>query len=88
MWETATGREIVQIEPTMYVHGLSFTADGRWLMSFDSYFNAARVWVAPDGLVQEICLRLFRNLTTAEWHQYLGNEPYRPTCPNLPVPEE
>lgn len=30
--------------------------------------------------------RLPRNLTHAEWTQYLGDEPYRATCPNLPTP--
>ena len=27
-----------------------------------------------------------RNLTKEEWRQYLGDEPYRATCPNLLVP--
>jgi hypothetical protein len=24
-----------------------------------------------------------RNLTPDQWHQYLGDEPYRETCPGL-----
>jgi hypothetical protein len=42
----------------------------------------------PDDLIADACSRLPRNLTRLEWRQYLGDEPYRPTCPNLPVPEE
>ncbi len=36
----------------------------------------------------EACRRLPRNLTREEWPLYLGNEPYRKTCPNLPEPED
>jgi len=49
----------------------------------------ARVWLwRPEDLIAEACARLPRNLTREEWQQYIGDEPYRPTCPNLPVPEE
>ena len=34
------------------------------------------------------CRTAGRNLTRAEWQQYFPAEPYRATCPNLPVPEE
>ncbi len=29
-----------------------------------------------------------RNLTKEEWQKYLGDVPYRKTCPDLPGPEE
>lgn len=29
-----------------------------------------------------------RNLTLEEWQTYLGDAPYRPTCPDLPIPTE
>ena len=29
-----------------------------------------------------------RNLTKEEWQKYLGDVPYRKTCPDLPEPEE
>ena len=39
--------------------------------------------------IAEACRRLPRNLTKEEWARYIGPEiPYRPTCPDLPVPEE
>jgi hypothetical protein len=47
-----------------------------------------RVWVVQETLADTLCAHLPRNLTQSEWEQYIGYEPYRPTCPNLPVPEE
>jgi WD40 repeat protein len=40
-------------------------------------------WKTRD-LINEACKRVGRNLTQAEWKQYLVNEPYRQTCDNLP----
>ena len=58
--------------------------DGRYLTTVNN--NAiARTWfLRPADLVTEACARLTRNLTTEEWRQYVGDEPYRVTCPNLP----
>jgi len=47
------------------------------------------VWLwRPEDLIAEACARLTCNLTREEWRQYIGDEPYRPTCPELPVPQE
>jgi hypothetical protein len=44
-----------------------------------------RVWLwQPEDLIADACTRLPRNLTQEEWQQYVGAEPCRPTCPNLP----
>jgi hypothetical protein len=40
--------------------------------------------VASDNLLAQACASVTRNLTLAEWQQYLGNEAYRKTCPALP----
>ena len=40
-------------------------------------------WHRQD-LIDLACSRLTRNLTKAEWKQYLPGEPYRKTCSNLP----
>jgi hypothetical protein len=35
-------------------------------------------------LINEVCLRMKRNLTPDEWKHYLQGEQYQKTCPNLP----
>ena len=70
------------------VDSISFSPDGRWLATADG--EAARIWpIHPEDLIAEACSRLTRNLTREEWRQYMGDEPYRCTCENLPpAPEE
>jgi len=46
------------------------------------------VWqLYADDLIADACSRLEANLSHEAWRTYLGEEPYRPTCPGLPVPE-
>jgi WD40 repeat protein len=47
-------------------------------------FIVMRHLLRPDDLREEACARLTRNLTHEEWTRYIGDEPYRKTCPKLP----
>jgi hypothetical protein len=37
-----------------------------------------------ENLINEACSRLPRNFTKEEWQDYMGDESYQLTCPNLP----
>jgi len=39
-------------------------------------------------LLKVACQRAPRNLTRTEWRRFMGNEPYRATCDNLPLEKE
>jgi len=46
--------------------------------------GTARVFpLRADALIEAACKRVSRNLTAEEWRNYLGDEPYRKTCPSL-----
>lgn len=98
IWEATSGREIARELHGDAVTAIAFSPDGRLVISAgcdESQFGwkclngSAKIWLwYPDDLINLACSRLTRNLTHAEWAQYLGDEPYRATCPNLPIPEE
>ena len=61
---------------------VSFAADDRVVVSYTGFELQRHAWHADD-LIAEACSRLDRNMTPIEWRQYLGDEPYRKTCPTV-----
>jgi hypothetical protein len=61
-----------------------FTPDGRRVTG-NGLFGAVLWDVDPDSWQEKACLAAGRNLTRAEWREYLGDEPYRRTCPDWPA---
>jgi hypothetical protein len=58
--------------------------------NFDCVQGYARVWEwQADDLIANACATMPRNLTLAEWQQYIGDAlPYQATCENLPIEPE
>jgi WD40 repeat protein len=87
LWKTTTGEKVAGGTNEYWVTSVAFSQDGRWLVTGGGD-RLARIWLLqPEDLIAEACARLTRNLTRQEWQQYLGDEPYRSTCPNLPPGE-
>jgi hypothetical protein len=62
-----------------------FSPDGRFLTGNGPSNRWTRWDVDPDSWQASACLAAGRNLTRAEWTEYVGaDEPYRATCPDWP----
>ncbi len=57
-------------------------------MASGSLDNTLRLWDAPAVWIDRVCAKLVRNLSYAEWKQYVGEIPYEEQCPGLPVPKD
>ena len=65
---------------------LAFSPDSRTLAA-GGIEGEIILWdLDPASWQARACRIANRNLTREEWQQYLGDEPYRLTCPNLPAP--
>ena len=62
----------------------------RFGRNWSSRGNPTRKWLwHPDDLINSACAFLPRNLTRAEWAQYVGDAlPYQAVCENLPIEPE
>jgi WD40 repeat protein len=79
LFDIATGRPIG--DPFLSNAGVAVSPDGKTLITGDG--GRMMKWnLDPDHWRETACAVAGRNLTSAEWAQYLpGGEPYRATCP-------
>lgn len=88
LWDLPAGKELARMQH-WDPHGgpvtdLAFSPDGAYLVT-RTRDGRAMLWrLFLEDLVAEACARLDRNLTPHEWRTYMGDEPYRGTCKNLP----
>jgi WD40 repeat protein len=70
------------------VSSVVFSPDGKTLAS-GSWDRTIILWdLNPESWVKEICQRVGRNFTRAEWATHFPNDDYRPTCPQWPLGPE
>ena len=88
VWDYSNGALLSQLADAGHVRDLRFSRDGRYLLT-GGIDGSAALWLWKDADLQaEACKRLTRNLSPAEWQQYLGNRPYRATCAGITPPRE
>ena len=83
LWDASTGKNIT-LNHDGSVNNIVFSPDGKYIATA-SDDNTAYLWICnTEDLINQASHRLTRNLTPKEWKQYMGNEPYHKTFPNLP----
>lgn len=84
VWLWRERREEARPPMTDLVRGIGFGLDGRTLVAVCQDGTLTSSLAYPVDAAMEAPARLTRNLTVDEWRRYIGNEPYRRTCPELP----
>ncbi len=89
LWEIASrqpiGKEIQATERT--VKGLSFSADGKTLVSVDHY--GLKLWdLDPGRWMDLVCESVHRSFSQAEWVTFFPDEDYQKTCLQRPLEVE
>jgi hypothetical protein len=88
VWDAMTGAEIARMTHNITVYFVGFSPDSRHVVSSGGITTQSWIW-APEDLVIEACSIVTRNLTRAEWQQYIGDAlPYQAVCSNLPIEAE
>jgi WD40 repeat protein len=87
LWDVATGQPLGSSLQghKLHVNTVAFSTDGKTLASV-SFDGGLRLWDTPAVWLERVCAKLVRNLSRAEWKQYVGDIPYVEQCPGLPVP--
>jgi WD40 repeat protein len=94
LWEPDTGRELARIQEGASPEAVLLSPDGRYAATAREDSEAGTLSYSlylwrPEDLIEQACARLRRNLSRAEWRQYVGSgEPYRETCPEAVSPRQ
>jgi WD40 repeat protein len=84
VWNLKDKQEIIRIITGGDRDPVCFSADNKVLICCTGRETIGFYDLFPEDLVKEAGKRLSRNLTPEEWHNYLGDEPYKRTFPELP----
>lgn len=88
VFETGSGKEMARVSVRGAIRVARLLDQGRVLelateTAGELRISHHRLW--PQDMIDFACTRLTRNLTRAEWGQFVGSDtPYRRTCLNLP----
>jgi WD40 repeat protein len=91
VWDRQKGEGVASVETPLAKEGTegnqftSFNPDGKYLLSIVDVDNVSVWFWGAERLFPALCAHLTSNLSKEEWDQYLPGEPYRKTCPDLPV---
>jgi WD40 repeat protein len=85
VWSVPGGNLLSQVEAEAGFRDYTFSPDGRRLLTGSADGDVALWLWRSEDLRDEACRRLTRNLDADEWARYLGDRPYRATCPALPA---
>jgi WD40 repeat protein len=86
-----TGKEIARMTHDDIVNSVSFSPDGRYVLSTDNS-HITLTWIyRPEDLIALACSHVTRNLDKEEWRRYVGDAPPYPStqqdapCPGVPI---
>lgn len=85
-WDFATGRLLKRMPYRNWLMAVAMSPDGQRFAATGEngstpVIDVMQIWPADPAAAA--CAHVGRNLTREEWHEYLGDEPYRLTCPDV-----
>jgi len=87
-WDLETGQLLRRMPYARFIHAAAIEPGGEWIAVTGSDWYAATdviefASIRPGDLADRVCEFVGRNLSRDEWDEYIGNRPYRKTCPGI-----
>jgi WD40 repeat protein len=83
VWDAETGDLLTILPHSAGVDQASWDRSESRILTVSNDGRATLFYVTLDDLVDAACGRARRNMTPLQWALFMGDEPYRATCPDL-----
>ncbi len=89
VWDIDTGRELKRMPYAKWSTSIAISPDGKLLASGGEEFGREYNYILevtnfwPEDSIGAACDQLRLNLTRNQWRTYMGDQPYRLTCPEI-----
>jgi WD40 repeat protein len=85
IWDLRNPTEGLILPAAGIVSSVAFSSDGLRVAAANAD-GEARMWLLGQAAADDLCGRVWRNLSMDEWRRYVGESiPYEKTCPALPA---
>ena len=86
LWDAEEGEEIYEFSGHLsHIFAARWTRSGDRIVTASADGTARQYYIDPAPLVDVACQHVARNIAAEVWAEILPNQPYRATCPNLPL---
>ncbi|MCB0222532.1 MAG: hypothetical protein KDI02_02480 [Anaerolineae bacterium] len=87
IWDAETGARLIAIQDNRALQTMNWNKDESQILAIGIQ-GVRQYYTHLEDLITLGCERVNRNLTEGEWSQFFSDDPYRATCPDMPIPEE
>jgi WD40 repeat protein len=83
VWDAATGQLLSILPNSRPVLWAGWSPDERTILTVNKDRAVTLYYADVGDLLAAACGRALRNMTQEQWEQFMGDEPYRLTCPEV-----
>ncbi|HSR31774.1 MAG TPA: hypothetical protein VLY63_14515, partial [Anaerolineae bacterium] len=81
VWDAASADLLFILPNNEPIHEASWSPDESRILTVNDEGIVTVYYASADELLEAACERALRNMTPEQWKQFMGDEPFRATCP-------
>lgn len=87
IWDVQNGTQVAVLEGhSGFVNQAVWDPGGKRIATASTDNTVRIYYVLLDDLLQIACQKVVRNMSSSEWRLFMGDKPYRETCPGKLIP--
>ena len=85
IWDAKTETELFTLSNPAKIWQARWNTNGSRILTIGQDGSVYQWYTHMEDLLNAACQQVPRNMNVGEWQRFMGNDPYRETCPGKPV---